>query len=63
MKRRLRLRLSASLLAIATCTALHAPSSFAARDAQSILKETCQGCHTPEAGEALSRDGHRRFYP
>ena len=63
MKRRLRLRLSASLLAIATCTALHAPSSFAARDAQSILKETCQGCHTPEAGEALSRISHQRKTP
>ncbi|PYY78095.1 quinohemoprotein amine dehydrogenase subunit alpha [Pseudomonas sp. TKO26] len=63
MKRKLRLRLSASLLAIATCTALHAPSSFAARDAQSILKETCQGCHTPEAGEALSRISHQRKTP
>jgi len=63
MKRRLRLRLSASLLAIATCTALHAPSSFAARDAQSILKETCQGCHTPETGQNLSRISHQRKTP
>ena len=42
---------------------MHAPSSFAARDAQSILKETCQGCHTPEAGEALSRISHQRKTP
>ncbi|MGC5702174.1 quinohemoprotein amine dehydrogenase subunit alpha [Pseudomonas sp. NFXW11] len=63
MKRQLRLRLSASLLAIATCSALHAPSSFAARDAGSLLRETCQGCHIPEAGGALSRISHQRKSP
>lgn len=63
MKRKLRSGLSASLLAVAACVALHSPDSLAARDAQTILKETCQGCHTPEADNALSRISHQRKSP
>ena len=63
MKRKLRSGMSASLLALAACAALHAPQSMAARDAQTILKETCQGCHTPEADNALSRISHQRKTP
>ena len=63
MKRRLRSGLSASLLAVAACVALHSPYSLAARDAQTILKETCQGCHTPEADNALSRISQQRKTP
>ena len=63
MKRKLRSGLSASLLAVAACAALHSPYSLAARDAQTILKETCQGCHTPEADNALSRISHQRKTP
>ena len=47
MKRTLRAGMSSGLLALAVCAALHSPPSLAARDAQTILKETCQGCHTP----------------
>lgn len=36
---------------------------MAARDAQTILKETCQGCHTPEADNGLSRISHQRKTP
>lgn len=63
MKRKLRSGLSVSLLAVAACVALHSPYSLAARDAQTILKETCQGCHTPEADSALSRISHQRKTP
>src|SRR5471032_787998 len=63
MKRRLRSGMSAGLLALAACVALHSPYSLAARDAQTILKETCQGCHTPEADNALSRISHQRKTP
>ncbi|RAI67256.1 quinohemoprotein amine dehydrogenase subunit alpha [Pseudomonas fluorescens] len=63
MKRKLRSGMSASLLAVAACVALHSPHSLAARDAQTILKETCQGCHTPEADNALSRISHQRKTP
>lgn len=64
MKRKLRLRLTGSLLAMTACATLHAPPSFAdARDAQTLLKQTCQGCHTPEAGDALSRISHQRKTP
>jgi len=55
--------MTSGLLAIAACAALHSPPSLAARDAQSILKETCQGCHTPEADNALSRISHQRKTP
>ncbi|WP_409318941.1 quinohemoprotein amine dehydrogenase subunit alpha [Pseudomonas sp. KCJK9016] len=63
MKIKLRSGMSASLLAVAACVALHSPDSLAARDARTILKETCQGCHTPEAGEKLSRISHQRKTP
>ncbi|MHC8318526.1 quinohemoprotein amine dehydrogenase subunit alpha [Pseudomonas sp. LB3P31] len=63
MKRKLRSGMSASLLAVAACMALHSPQSLAARDAPTILKETCQGCHTPEADNALSRISHQRKTP
>ncbi|MGE7955466.1 quinohemoprotein amine dehydrogenase subunit alpha [Pseudomonas sp. NPDC089530] len=63
MKKRFRAGLSSGLLALAVCAALHSPPSLAARDAQSILKETCQGCHTPEEGGALSRISHQRKTP
>ncbi|KAF1030575.1 MAG: hypothetical protein GAK37_01243 [Pseudomonas sp.] len=59
MKRKLR----SGLLAVAACAALHAPYSLAARDAQTILRETCQGCHLPEADNALSRISHQRKTP
>jgi quinohemoprotein amine dehydrogenase alpha subunit len=36
---------------------------MAARDAQTLLKETCQGCHTPEADNGLSRISHQRKTP
>ncbi|WP_095147283.1 quinohemoprotein amine dehydrogenase subunit alpha [Pseudomonas sp. Irchel s3b6] len=63
MKRTLRAGMSSGLLALAVCAALHSPPSLAARDAQTILKETCQGCHTPEADNALSRISHQRKTP
>ncbi|WP_085630819.1 quinohemoprotein amine dehydrogenase subunit alpha [Pseudomonas sp. R16(2017)] len=63
MKRRLRSGMGASLLAVAACVALHSPHSLAARDAQTILRETCQGCHTPETGDKLSRISHQRKTP
>ena len=63
MKRKFRLRLTGSLLAMAACSALHAPPSFAADDAQTLLKQTCMGCHTPEVGDGLSRISHQRKTP
>jgi quinohemoprotein amine dehydrogenase alpha subunit len=63
IKRTLRAGTSSGLLALAVCAALHAPPSLAARDAQAILRETCQGCHTPEAGGGLSRISHQRKTP
>ncbi|QLL16615.1 quinohemoprotein amine dehydrogenase subunit alpha [Pseudomonas chlororaphis] len=63
MKRTLRAGMSSGLLALAVCAALHSPPSLAARDAQAILKETCQGCHTPETGGGLSRISHQRKTP
>ncbi|WP_085534398.1 MULTISPECIES: quinohemoprotein amine dehydrogenase subunit alpha [unclassified Pseudomonas] len=63
MKRTLRAGTSSGLLALAVCAALHAPPSLAARAAQAILKETCQGCHTPETAGGLSRISHQRKTP
>lgn len=63
MKRKLRSGLSASLLAVAACVALHAPDSLAAGDAQTLLKQNCMGCHTPEADNGLSRISHQRKTP
>ncbi|SDZ67050.1 quinohemoprotein amine dehydrogenase, alpha subunit [Pseudomonas sp. NFIX28] len=63
IKRTLRAGTSSGLLALAVCAALHSPPSLAARDAQAILKETCQGCHTPEAEGGLSRISHQRKTP
>ena len=63
MKRKLRAGMTSGLLAMAACVALHSPPSMAARDAQGILKETCQGCHTPEADKGLSRISHQRKTP
>jgi quinohemoprotein amine dehydrogenase alpha subunit len=63
MKRKLRAGMTSGLLAMAACVALHSPPSMAARDAQGILKETCQGCHTPEADNGLSRISHQRKTP
>jgi quinohemoprotein amine dehydrogenase alpha subunit len=55
--------MSGGLLAMAVCLALHSSPSMAARDAQAILKETCQACHTPEADNGLSRISHQRKTP
>ncbi|SEM29865.1 quinohemoprotein amine dehydrogenase, alpha subunit [Pseudomonas sp. NFIX51] len=63
IKRTLRAGTSSGLLALAVCAALHAPPSLAARAAQAILKETCQGCHTPETAGGLSRISHQRKTP
>ncbi|MGY4665224.1 quinohemoprotein amine dehydrogenase [Pseudomonas chlororaphis] len=63
IKRTLRAGTSSGLLALAVCAALHAPPSLAAREAQAILKETCQGCHTPETAGGLSRISHQRKTP
>lgn len=63
IKRTLRAGTSGGLLALAVCAALHAPPSLAAREAQAILKETCQGCHTPETAGGLSRISHQRKTP
>ncbi|SDI49753.1 quinohemoprotein amine dehydrogenase subunit alpha [Pseudomonas panipatensis] len=62
MKRRLRQGVTNGMLAIAACAALHASDSFA-RDAQTILKETCAACHTPDAKGELSRIGLQRKTP
>ncbi|MCY1410768.1 quinohemoprotein amine dehydrogenase, alpha subunit [compost metagenome] len=64
MKRTLRLSMTSGLLAVAAALALHpAQSQAEARDAQTILKQTCQGCHTPEGENALSRISHQRKTP
>ncbi|AKA23515.1 quinohemoprotein amine dehydrogenase, alpha subunit [Pseudomonas chlororaphis] len=63
INRTLRAGASSGLLALAVCAALHAPPSLAARDAQAILTQTCQGCHTPEADGGLSRISHQRKTP
>ena len=63
MKRKIRAGMTSGLLAMAVCSALHSPPTLAARDATSILKETCQGCHTPEADNGLSRISHQRKTP
>ena len=63
MKRKIRAGMTSGLLAMAVCSALHSPPTLAARDASSILRETCQGCHTPEADNGLSRISHQRKTP
>ncbi len=63
MKRKIRAGMTSGLLAMAVCSALHSPPTLAARDAPSILRETCQGCHTPEADNGLSRISHQRKTP
>lgn len=63
MKRKIRAGMTSGLLAMAVCSALHSTPTLAARDAPSILRETCQGCHTPEADNGLSRISHQRKTP
>lgn len=48
MKRRLRSGMSAGLLAVAACVALHSPDSLAARDAQTILKKPARAVTPPK---------------
>ncbi|MCU1734397.1 MULTISPECIES: quinohemoprotein amine dehydrogenase subunit alpha [unclassified Pseudomonas] len=62
MKRTLRFASAGGLLAMAVSLALQ-PQVSQAREAQAILKETCQGCHLPEGDNALSRISHQRKTP
>ena len=62
MKRTLRFASAGGMLAVAVSLALQ-PQVSQAREAQAILKETCQGCHLPEGENALSRISHQRKTP
>jgi len=59
----LRHYLSVGTLALAVAGALHSTQAMAARDGVTILKETCQRCHTPEGDKELSRISHQRKTP
>ncbi|MNJ10578.1 Quinohemoprotein amine dehydrogenase A, alpha subunit, heme binding [compost metagenome] len=62
MNKRLRFASAGGLLALVAGLALQ-PQVGQAREAQAILKETCQGCHLPEGDNALSRISHQRKTP
>ncbi|KAF1053346.1 MAG: hypothetical protein GAK43_01466 [Stenotrophomonas maltophilia] len=62
MRGRSRYGMSAGMLAIAACVTLHAGNSQA-RDGQTVLRETCAACHTPDASGALSRISQQRKTP
>ncbi|CAK9891270.1 MULTISPECIES: quinohemoprotein amine dehydrogenase subunit alpha [Pseudomonas] len=62
MKRTLRVASASGLLALVAGLALQ-PQLSQAREAQAILRETCQGCHLPEGDNAYSRISHQRKTP